>query len=289
MRRRSRRGGRAERVGLGALRALAIAHTLAIALPLSLSTCGRAVAPPIDDPTRMRSETRALYVREVETPSAAKAGEAVEVLVRGDLPNPGWKFLRWEIREAEGGALRTWVVTPLIVYTLGPGEMVAQVVVPFEGIARFGAPATPGRIAVEVRGFTPEETIRREVDVVAASTLLVMTVSGGFAGISDRIAVSEDGAITASRSLDGASAAGRLTPEEMDALRAARDAAGLPDLEPSYITENAADLFLYDITDFAGAKPIRVAADDLAMPPSLTPLVGLLRETMERVSREGRD
>jgi len=245
---------------------------------LALASCGRTPAPSVEDPTKTRSEVRALYVREAEAPAAVKAGGAVEVLVRGDLPNPGWKFLRWEIRETEGGARRTWIVTPLIVNTLGPGEMVAQVVVPFEGVARFDAPAAPGRIAVDVRGFAPEETLRREVEVVPASTFLVMTVSGGFAGISDRVAVTEDGSITASRSLDGASAAGRLTTDEMAALQAARDAAGLPSLKPHYLYIFAADLFLYEIIDLAGTKPIQVIAHELAMPASLASLVHLLKE-----------
>jgi hypothetical protein len=269
LRRRSRPRGRRSQVGLCALGALALA------------ACGRASPPPAEDPTKTPSETRALYLREAETPAAAKAGTAIEVLVRGDLPNPGWKFLRWEIREDEDAEPRAWIVTPLIVNTLAPGEMVTQITVPFEGVARFDAPAVPGRIAVEARGFTPDETIRREVEVVAPSTFLVMTVTGGFAGVTERVTVMEDGAIAASRSMDGASATGRLTIAEMAAIRAARDSADIQALEPVSLAENAADVFTYEVVDFAWTPPVRVVADDVAMPVALQPLTRLLREKSE--------
>ncbi len=264
-----------------------------------LSSCAGSPAPSGDGREKMTSESRALYVREAEIPRVARAGEPIEVLVRGDLPNPGWKFLRWDIRREDGAAGASsddgaaagtrWSVMPLIISALRPGEMVAQVLVPFEGVVRLDAQPEGAAVSIVVRGFAPEETVSGQVDILPARTLIALDVTGGFAGIHDRVTVADDGAVAASRSIDARRGTGRLAAGEMDALRAARDAARLAELPPVSRTENAADLFEYDLTDFSGDAPIRVVADDLSLPPGLAALVQLLRdkqaEILERPKR----
>jgi hypothetical protein len=258
-----------------------------------------AETPSTEGSAGKKPETRALYVSDVIAPRVVRAGDPISVVVRGDLPNPGWKFLRWEVRR-EGGAsgadgsapqagipardsedgvatLLGWIVTPLIVYTLDPGQMVTQVVVPFEGEVRLDPQPTPGVLPVEVRGFEGEP-VRRRVDVVAANALLDLEISGGFAGIRDRVSVMKDGAIVALRSRDGRSTSSRLSDAEMSALRAARDAARLSELAPRYETQGAADLFLYDLVDWGSDHAIHVTGDDMAMPPLLGAFVSMLRE-----------
>jgi hypothetical protein len=265
----------------------AAVSALASLASLIIVSCSSDVAPGSTDREKTKPEVRALYVREAKAPKSVKAGSPVEILVRGDLPNPGYKFLRWDVHEVEGEATPTWSITPLIVYSLGAGEAVVQVVVPYEGSARFDAPATPGTLVVEIHGYSPEETIRREIAVVDQETFLELRITGGIAGISDRVTVSDDGDVKATRSIGGASAEGRFTSDEMSAIRAARDAAHLPDLNPEYITENAADLFVYQLTDFSWTPPVRVIADDMAMPHDLSPLIKLLEDEAHALFEEG--
>lgn len=239
--------------------------------------CGGSSTPGADGMGKTKPEVRALHLKDAEVSPGVIAGDPIEVLVRGDLPNPGYKFLRWDIHADEDAVTPTWSVTPLVVYTLGPGDNVIQIVVPFEGTATFDAPGTPGDLVVEVHGFTPEETIRRHVTVFAPGSFLELKTSGGIAGISDRILLTEAGEMSATRSLDGASAQGRLSSDEMAAIRAACDSAHIADLGPRHITENAADLFLYELTDLSWSPPLRIVTDDMAMPQSLRLLIGLLQ------------
>jgi hypothetical protein len=259
-----------------------------------------------DAPAGKNAETRALYVSDVIAPRVVRAGDPILVVVRGDLPNPGWKFLRWEVRREgdmsgangrapDGGAtgrpagvpardsedgtatILGWVVTPLIVYTLDPGQMVAQVTVPFDGETKLDPEPAPGVLPIDVRGFE-SEPVRRRVDIVAANALLDLEISGGFAGIRDRVSVMKDGAIIALRARDGSSASGRLSDAEMTALRAARDAARLSELAPRYETQGAADLFLFDLVDWGSDRAVHVIGDDMAMPAGLAAFVSMLRE-----------
>lgn len=263
-------------------------------------------ASPMNAPAGKNPETRALYVSDAIAPRVVRAGEPISIVVRGDLPNPGWKFLRWDVRRegdvsgSQGGApqddgtgrppgipardsedgtatLLGWDVTPLIVYTLDPGQMVAQVVVPFEGETRLDAQKAPGVLPIVVRGFDGEP-LRRRVDIVAANALLDLEISGGFAGIRDRVTLMTDGMIIALRARDGRSASDLLSAEEMSAIRAARDAARLTELAPRYETQGAADLFLYDLVDWGGDRAVHVTGDDMAMPPGLAAFVSMLRE-----------
>lgn len=230
-------------------------------------------------PANPQPEVRALTLREVDAPRVVRAGDPIVLVVRGDLPNPGWKFLEWDVREegvADGEAIT--VVTPRIVSTLGPGQSVAQVLVPYEGEARVEPGSALGARTIEVRGATSDERIRRDVEVVEETRWLDLEVTGGIAGIRKRVAIGTDGAIVASRSTDGRRASGRLVESEMAAMRAARDAARLAELDAHYVTENAADLFFHDLVEFSGGRPVRVVADDLAMPEGFRRLAALLEE-----------
>jgi len=245
-----------------------------------VSSCASTSAPPGDGQDKSASETRPLYLREAEIPRVARAGAPIEIVVRGDLPTPGWKFLKWEIREDEAG---TWSVTPLIVDAQAPGVAVPQVLVPFEGSAMIVEQPAGAPIEVVVRGFSPEETVSGRVEIVPANTLLDLSITGGFAGISSRVRIADDGAIEASRSTDGRHATGRLSAEDLARVRAAVESARLAELPAHSITENAADLFFYDVTDFGGERPIRVVADDLAMTPGLTALIRILRDEQDNL------
>jgi len=229
-------------------------------------------------PANPEPEVRALYLRDADAPRVVRADDPIFLAVRGDLPNPGWKFLKWDVRAEENDGARVIVVKPLIVYALGPDEAVAQVLVPFEGEVKIDGPHALGAATIEVRGSGAEETIRREVEFVANSAMLDLEITGGIAGVRTRVTVASDGAIFAARSTDGRTASGRLSESEMNAIRSARDAARLSELEPRYITENAADLFFHDLVDLSGGRPVRVVADDLAMPEGFRRLDTLLAE-----------
>lgn len=238
------------------------------------------------------SDVRALYLREADIPRVAQAGESIDVVVRGDLPNPGWKFMRWDVEQVTSGGSdggrSGWAVTPLIVNTLKPGEAVIQILVPFEGTARVDAPGGQGIVDIEVRGFAPDQTIRGSVEFVAANTLFDLEITGGFVGIRDRVTLADDGRLVARRSREGRSATGQLAASDLAAIRAARDAARLPDLPARTHTDNAADLFEYDLTDFGGARPVRVVADDLSATPELAALVRILREKANEILERSR-
>lgn len=227
-------------------------------------------------PGNPQPEVRALYLREVDAPRVVRVDDPILLAVRGDLPSPGWKFLRWDVRVEESDGAAVTVVTPLIAYTLGPGEAVPQVLVPHEGEARIDPSGAIGVRTIEVRGANDGERIRRDVEVVERTRWLDIEVTGGIAGIRRRVAIGTDGAVFASRSTDGRSARGRLGDDEMRAIRDAVDSARLPQLESQYVTENAADLFFHDIVDLSGARPVRVVADDLAMPDGFRRLATLV-------------
>ncbi|MFN0151952.1 MAG: hypothetical protein ACKVU1_14730 [bacterium] len=232
-------------------------------------------------PATPEPQVRGLYLSGVDAPRVVRANDPIILGVQGNLPNPGWKFLKWDVRVEERDGTTVTIVKPLIVYTLGAGEAVPQVLVPFEGEARIDAAGAVGVRTIEVRGSSAEETIRREVEVVANGAFLDLEITGGIAGIRTRVTVASDGAIFAQRSMDGRNATGQLGANEMSAIRAARDAARLNELEPSYITENAADLFFYDLVDLSGERATRVIADDLAMPEGFRSLVTELQRRAE--------
>lgn len=293
-------------------RGAALAMLLAATASLGAAGCSSAFGPGDGDRGKEPAKVRPLYVEGAEFPRVARAGAPFEVLVRGSLPNPGWAFLKWEIArgeegaaggearggtadEAAGGASSEplWIVTPLIVWTLAPGAAVPQVTMPFEGSVRLDAPAEgagggrPAAVRVEVRGFSPQETIAGRVEVVPAATLLDLEVTGGFIGIRERVRIARDGAIEAERKPGDRRGAGRLSAADLAAVTAAREAARLADLPPVSRTENAADLFEYDLADFGGERAVRVIADDLAMTPGFAALVRLVREKGEEILGAG--
>lgn len=91
------------------------------------------------------AERRPAYVDTARAPATVKAGEGLEVLIEGNLPDPAWELVEVEVERADGRVR----LTPWIRRThTGP---VMQVLVPFERRVPLEGLA-PGRWTIEVRG-----------------------------------------------------------------------------------------------------------------------------------------
>ncbi|MFF0450526.1 hypothetical protein ACFYT4_29770 [Streptomyces sp. NPDC004609] len=97
-----------------------------------------------------------------------------------------------------------------------------------------------------------------------AGVLVVVTVTGGIAGVNDRLTVREDGTYTTA-SPPGPDRSGRMTPAGLRALRRALDKAGFPRLPATATGPPVADGFHYRITHGGHT----VVTDDVSQPPAL--------------------
>ena len=109
---------------------------------------------------------------------------------------------------------------------------------------------------------TPSNTPTRTPD--AARTLVETTVTGGFAGVHDRLVVKDDGTYTTT-SRGGSSRSGQMTPAELTALREALEKADFARLPAEATGSPIADGFTYRITH-AGRT---VTTDDVNRLPAL--------------------
>ncbi|MEV6399882.1 hypothetical protein AB0M39_34705 [Streptomyces sp. NPDC051907] len=109
---------------------------------------------------------------------------------------------------------------------------------------------------------TPSDTPSRTPD--AARTLVETTVTGGYAGVHDRLVVKDDGSYTTT-SRGGSSRSGQMTPAELTALREALEKADFARLPSEATGSPIADGFTYRITH-AGRT---VTTDDLNRLPAL--------------------
>ncbi|MFI6285457.1 hypothetical protein ACIBCM_11980 [Streptomyces sp. NPDC051018] len=92
----------------------------------------------------------------------------------------------------------------------------------------------------------------------------MVTVTGGIAGVNDRLTVREDGTYTTA-SPPGPGRSGRMAPAGLRALRRALERAGFPRLPPTATGAPVPDGFLYRITH----RGHTVVTDDASQPPAL--------------------
>jgi hypothetical protein len=106
-----------------------------------------------------------------------------------------------------------------------------------------------------------------------SGALVAYHVSGGFAGIDERLVVSRDGGVvhTAGRS---APQHRRLTADQLTALVDALEASDFAALPPDTVDPRVADAFVYEVT-YEGR---RVRTSDGAVPGRLAPVIDQLRE-----------
>lgn len=91
------------------------------------------------------AEKRPAYVDAAHAPASAKAGERIEVVIEGNLPDPAWEIIEVEVERSEGRVR----LTPWIRRTHSGPAM--QVLVPFERKVPLEG-LTPGKWTIEVRG-----------------------------------------------------------------------------------------------------------------------------------------
>jgi hypothetical protein len=106
-----------------------------------------------------------------------------------------------------------------------------------------------------------------------SGALVAYHVSGGFAGVDERLVVSHDGAVVRTSGRTPAEH-GRLTAEELAALVDVLEASDFASLPPDTVDPRVADAFVYEVT-YGGR---RVRTSDGAIPPRLAPVLDRLRE-----------
>jgi hypothetical protein len=110
-----------------------------------------------------------------------------------------------------------------------------------------------------------------------SGVLVTYRVSGGFAGVDERLVVSRDGTVVYT-SGQAPPERGRLTADERAALVEALEASDFATLPRDTVDPHVADAFVYEVT-YAGR---RVRTSDGAIPPRLAPVLDLLREIAAR-------
>ncbi|WP_405998543.1 hypothetical protein [Streptomyces sp. NBC_00829] len=122
-------------------------------------------------------------------------------------------------------------------------------------------------------GGTASPTASAPTPATPARTLVEMTVTGGIAGVRNRLVVRDDGTYTTS-SKAGPGGAGRMTPAELTKLRGALEKADFARLPSESHGSPVADGFTYRIT-YAGHT---VTTDDTARVPALREVFAALPE-----------
>jgi hypothetical protein len=105
-----------------------------------------------------------------------------------------------------------------------------------------------------------------------SDVLVASHVSGGIAGVDDRLLVSRDGTVVRT-SRQGSPEHGRLTAQELAALVEALDESDFATLPPDTVDPRVADAFVYEVT-YGGR---RVRTSDGGIPPRLAPVLDQLR------------
>lgn len=101
-----------------------------------------------------------------------------------------------------------------------------------------------------------------------SDVLVAYRVSGGIAGVDERLVVSEDGRVVHT-SRQAPAEHGRLSAEELAGLVAALEASDFATLPPDTVDPNVADAFVYEVT-YEGH---RVRTSDGAVPALLAPVI----------------
>lgn len=103
------------------------------------------------------ADRRPAYVDTAKAPATAKAGERLEVVIEGNLPDPAWELVDVEVERGDG----TVRLTPWI--RRKHRDPVMQVLVPFERKVPLEGLAA-GRWTIEVRGHGDQhETVEVEI------------------------------------------------------------------------------------------------------------------------------
>lgn len=120
---------------------------------LALVGCAHAQKPDEDGD----APRRPAYVDTARAPATVKAGERLEVVIEGNLPDPAWELVDVEVERGHGRVL----LTPWIRRT--HGRPVMQVLVPFERKVSLEG-LTAGTWTIEVHGHGgATESVRVEV------------------------------------------------------------------------------------------------------------------------------
>ena len=109
-------------------------------------------------------------------------------------------------------------------------------------------------------------------------TLVTFRVTGGLAGVDDRLTVTERGEVRVARARPPRERGGRLHDQELATLRGRLEAAGLRGLPRRGVDGLVRDGFEYTVS-YEGAM---VSAADGAIPPGLAPVIQQLSEILRR-------
>lgn len=99
-----------------------------------------------------------IYIEEIDSKQVIAKTEELEVIVKGNLPNPAYTFDHFEV-QVKGNVIE---ITPLAKYDAG--KLVAQVLVPFEEVCRVEN-LKPGTYEVKVNGRVQTVKAQKPVQV----------------------------------------------------------------------------------------------------------------------------
>lgn len=113
--------------------------------------------------------------------------------------------------------------------------------------------------------------------------VISMSITGGFAGVNKLLVIDSNGFVTFTDFTSGSARyTNYLTAAEYAEVIAKFVAADFFHLNDNYLTEGAADLFIYDLTFGQNGASKRVVTDHLTAPESLQAIV----EALDRIIRE---
>ena len=241
---------------------------------IDLETGDVRVSRPPPDTGPLRVETAAsagepMFVGEWFAPDAVFAGHPVPVHVRGSLPTPAWQLEGFALR---GGGDRPIVLVPL--GTVRPGESISlQVLKGFEATALLHGLA-PGQHSLAVEGRDKAEDSRssplRSLRVLPPWTRVFVGKSGGIAGLSESVALLEDGSVVRADARRGTRT---FLADEKAESGIVKLLPSLPISPASKRIEGAADMFEFEIVRAVDGQPLRLVREDETLEPGLQALV----------------
>ena len=138
--------------------------------------------------------------------------------------------------------------------------------------------------------FSPAENVEQFTANEIVPALIKMHITGGFAGLNQKMVVRQDGAIEFSDNFPyGHSRSDVLSQAELNDLNEAFLNNRFLVLDDNYLTPNVADFIYYEISYQSSDVHKTVFADYSAAPPSLRKVIDVLNAHIAALNRNGLD